>query len=193
MTISSAAILLFLVMDPLGNIPLFVAALRNVDPSRRRRVIARELVVALAILMLFLLTGSRLLELLHISQPSLGIAGGIVLFLIALHMVFPGHEMPSSEDEEDPFIVPLAVPALAGPSTMATILLLATREPERRWEWLIALGLAWLGAALILFLSADLSRALGPRGVRAVERLMGMLLIAVAVEMTLDGIRLFLA
>lgn len=192
MSIVSAAVLLFFVMDPLGNIPMFLVALRDVDPARRKYVIVRELLIALAVLVAFLIAGAPLLRVFHISEPSLSISGGLILFIIALRMVFPtGDSLPLELPDKEPFIVPLAVPLLAGPSAAATIILMATREPERRWEWLVALMSAWLGAAIILYFGAALSRLLGQRGLLALERLMGMLLTALAVQMTLDGIAAF--
>jgi MarC family membrane protein len=192
MSIVSAAVLLFFVMDPLGNIPSFLVALREVEPARRKYVIVRELLIALAVLVAFLIAGAQLLRVFHISEPSLSISGGIILFIIALRMVFPtGDGVPVELPDKEPFIVPLAVPLLAGPSAAATIILLVTREPERRWEWLLALVGAWLAAALILYFGAALSRLLGQRGLLALERLMGMLLTALAVQMTLDGIAAF--
>jgi multiple antibiotic resistance protein len=194
MSVVSAAVLLFVVMDPLGNIPMFLVALRDVDASRRRRVVLRELVIALAILALFLIAGQYVLDIFHISEPSLSIAGGIILFLIALRMIFHGEEGVFAETHEhEPFVVPLAVPYLAGPSAMATVMLLVTRDPERWLDWLVALGSAWLVSAFILFFGADLSRLLGRRGLTAIERLMGMLLTAVAVQMALNGLTAFLA
>jgi multiple antibiotic resistance protein len=194
MSVVSAAALLFVVIDPIGNVPMFLAALRHVDPMRRNRIILRELAIALAVLLLFLFAGGFLLRLLHISQPSLSISGGVVLFLIALRMIFPpAEERHAARDDADPFIVPLAVPYLAGPSAVATVMLLSTREPQRWPEWLLAVCAAWLAAAVILYCSAGLSRLLGERGLIAIERLFGLLLTAVAVQMTLNGVRAFLA
>ena len=193
MSVLSATALLFLVMDPLGNIPMFLIALANVEPARRRRVIIRELVIAFAVLFAFLLGGRHTLELFHISEPSLSIAGGVILFLIALKMIFRGQESTFAEAaEEEPFIVPLAVPYLAGPSAMATVILLVAREPSRWAEWVLALGAAWSVSAVILFFAGEFSRLLGKRGLIAIERLMGMLLTAVAVQMCLTGVREFL-
>jgi multiple antibiotic resistance protein len=195
MSVVSAAVLLFVVMDPIGNIPLFLSALRDVEPARRRRVVARELAIALGVLAAFLLAGRHVLTLFHISEPSLGIAGGVILFLIALRMVFPREESAPAIDPADrePFVVPLAIPALAGPSAMAVVMLLASREPQRWLDWLAALLGAWLASALILVAAGDLARVLGRRGLVACERLMGMLLTAVAVQMTLNGVRDWLA
>jgi multiple antibiotic resistance protein len=190
MTLASAAVLLFLVMDPLGNILLFVAALQGVAPERRVRVVVRELVIAYLILVAFLFVGQPLLGLLQITGPALTIAGALVLFLIALRMVFPTAERNLSENiGGEPFIVPLAIPYVAGPSAMATVLLLVSREPSRWPAWLGALTAAWILSAVILMLGGRLSRLLGQKGLVALERLMGLLLVAVAVQMFLEGLR----
>ena len=190
MTLASAAVLLFLVMDPLGNILLFVAALQGVAPERRVRVVVRELVIAYLILVAFLFVGQPLLGLLQITGPALTIAGALVLFLIALRMVFPSAERNLSENiGGEPFIVPLAIPYVAGPSAMATVLLLVSREPSRWPAWLSALTAAWIVSAVILMLGGRLSRLLGQKGLVALERLMGLLLVAVAVQMFLEGLR----
>lgn len=193
MTTLSAAILLFFVMDPLGNIPLFLAALKPVEPTRRLPITARELLVAYGLLVAFLFAGGPLLAVLGISGPALTIAGGIVLFLIAVKMVFP--DAPGTLGEHvdgEPFIVPLAVPYVAGPSALATLLLLTSRDPGRQWDWFLAVTAAWAASAAILLAGTPLSRVLGEKGLTAVERLMGMVLVAVAVQMVLDGTRQFL-
>ena len=188
MTTFSAAILLFFVMDPIGNIPLFLAALRPVDPARRPRVVVREMVIAYALLVAFLFAGRPLLATLGISEPALTIAGGIVLFLIALKMVFPAaHGALGEQVEGEPFVVPLAVPYVAGPSALATVLLMTSRDPGRQTEWFLAISAAWLASAAILLMGAKLSQFLGDKGITAIERLMGMVLVASAVQMFLDG------
>ena len=190
MTMVSAAILLFLVMDPLGNILLFVAALKGVPAARRVRVVARELLIAYGVMVVFLFTGEHLLHALSISGPALTIAGGLVLFLIALRMVFPSSDHSLAESVEgEPFLVPLAIPYVAGPSALATLLLLMSREPQRWPEWLLALTFAWLASAAILVMGGKLGKFLGKRGLLALERLMGLLLVAVAVQMSLEGLR----
>lgn len=189
MTLLSAAVLMFFVMDPLGNVPFFLAALRHVEPKRQRRVIARELLIALAVLIFFLFAGQYVLDVLHVSATALRISGGVVLLLIAMRMIFPTPEKSMREDlAGEPFIVPLAVPYTAGPSALATELLLVSGEPERWPVWLGAVLLAWLATALILYFATGVSRYLGERGLIAVERLMGMLLITVAVQMLMDGL-----
>jgi MarC family membrane protein len=189
MTLLSAAVLFFLVMDPLGNVPFFLASLRQVPPERQRRVILRELAIALAVLVLFLFAGRHVLAALRISEPALTTAGGVILLLIALRMIFPPGERSMREEVEgEPFIVPLAIPYVAGPSAFATELLLMSREPERWPEWLAALLLAWSATALILYFGSGMRRLLGEKGLIAVERLMGMILVTVAVQMLMTGV-----
>ena len=193
MTLLSAAVLLFFVLDPLGNVVLFVTALRDVAPERRRKVIVRDLLIALAILVAFIFLGPFVLAALRVSPAALTAAGGIVLLLIAIRMVFPT-SLASMREETggEPFVFPLAVPYVAGPSVMATELLLVSREPERWATWLAALLLAWTASAVILFFAGDLRQLLGDRGLTAFERLMGMLLVVVAVELLMQGLREYL-
>jgi multiple antibiotic resistance protein len=190
MSTLSAMLLLLLVLDPMGNIPLFLAALNNVPHDRHRRIIIRESCIGLGFLLLFLFFGRYLLVLLHISQSSLSIAGGIVLFLISIKMIFArSDEIFGSGPEGEPFVVPLAVPLIAGPSAMTTVLLLVAREPARWPSWLAALVLAWSISLMILVFANRLRKILRVRGIMAMERLTGMLLTTVAVEMLLNGIR----
>jgi len=194
MTILSASLLLFLVMDPFGNIPFFISALKNVDPKRYKRIVLRELFIALAILLIFLFFGHYILKFLGISEPSLTISGGIILFLIAIKMIFPsGNGLHGEEVEGEPFIVPLAIPYVAGPSAMASILLLTGREPDRLPEWLIAVLVTWFVAGLIIFSSTFFIRFFGKRGLIAIERLMGMILITISVQMLMSGIVEFIS
>lgn len=194
MDVVSAALLLFLVMDPIGNVPLFLSLLKQVPPERRRRVLARELLIALGVLFAFLFGGQYLLDALDLRPESISITGGIILFLIGLKMIFPTPEGIFGEaDAGEPYIVPMAIPLIAGPSTMATLLLLGREDPTRTIEWSIALMIAWLASAVILFGSTALYRLLGPRVLSALERLMGMLIVALAVQMTLDGVAAYLA
>jgi multiple antibiotic resistance protein len=195
MDIISAATLLFLVMDPLGNIPIFLSVLEGVAPHRRTRVLIRELLLAFIVLALFLFFGQYLLGFLQLSEHSIRIAGGIILFLIALKMVFPVSRSAHAAEEiqGEPLLVPLAIPMVAGPSAMAMVMLLATNDPGRMPEWLIALFAAWLLSSIILVSANSLKRLLGRRGLIAMERLMGMLLIALAVQMLLEGISAYLA
>jgi len=194
MEIISAATLLFLVMDPLGNIPIFLSVLEDVAPERRTRVLIRELLLAFVVLVLFLFFGQYVLGFLQLSQHSIRIAGGIILFLIALKMVFPVKRSAHTVEEiqGEPLLVPLAIPMVAGPSAMAIVMLMATNNPDRMMDWLLALFVAWLLSSLILISANGLKRFLGQRGLIAMERLMGMLLIALAVQMLLEGISAYL-
>jgi len=189
MTLISAAVLLFFVMDPLGNVPLFLATMREVEPARRKHVVRRELLIALLVLLGFLFLGPALLAGLHVSQAALTAAGGIVLLLIAVRMIFPTtNETLRERVDAEPFIFPLAVPYVAGPSVMATELLLVSREPDRWPVWVAAIVLAWIPTAVILYLAGHLQRLLGDRALTAMERLMGMLLVMIAVQMLMQGI-----
>ena len=190
MSTLSAGVLLFLIMDPLGNIPLFLSLLRNVDPKRRQLVLVRELLIALAVLFVFLFGGTYLLHVLQLKQESVSIAGGIVLFLIGVRMVFPPKEggVFGGDVDREPFIVPMAIPGIAGPSAVAAVMLLANSYPGRTVDWSVALSLAWLATAVILLSSTYLFRCLGTSVLVAVERLMGMLLVALSVQMFLDGV-----
>jgi len=190
----SATTLLILVIDPFGNVPLVVAAMKNVAPERRARIALRECAAAYVILLAFMIGGHTFLHWLHLSEESLTIAGGIILFLIAIRMVFPRPEgifgdVPGSE----PFLVPLAVPSIAGPSALATVMLMASRDPAGIGSWVLALTAAMGATTVVLVLAHRLQRWLGERAVLALERLMGLVLTALAVEMLLGGLRAFLA
>jgi len=194
-TFLSATILLILITDPVGNIPIFVKTLRHVAPHRRSLVIVREVVIAFLLLLLFMFVGKSFLTIMNLSDVSLQIAGGVILFLIALRMIFPPTEFKSEgasvADEllAEPLIVPLAIPALAGPSALATVMLLVSQAPERKLEWVAALTVTMLVCAVVLVLAERIQRLLGERVVIAVERLMGLILVAVSVEMLLRGFK----
>lgn len=190
--IASVAVTLFFIMDPLGNIPIFNAILGNLDGKKRSQVVARECVIALIILLSFLFAGNTILGFLGLSESSLSIAGGLLLMIISLRMIFPQRGRSENvEQTEDPFIVPLAVPMIAGPSTIAILLLLSSSQPDRMLEWSVALISAWGISTLLLVASPLLMRVLGERGARALERLMGMILVILATQMLLNGIRDF--
>ena len=193
MDLVSATILILIIMDPVGNIPIFHTLLAHCPRERRLRVIARELVIAYLVLVGFLVAGDSLLGYLGLKQPALGIAGGVVLFIIALRMVFPeSGSGPAILADEEPFIVPLAVPMVAGPSAVAAVLLLVSREPERLLEWWLAVTAAWALSTTILLASSLLMERLGRRTLRAMGRLMGMLLIMMAVQMLMDALTVYL-
>lgn len=188
----SAIVLLLTTMDPLGNVANFISGLQSVPPERRLRVIARELLIALAILVTFLFCGPSLLGLLHLSKEALFISGGIVLFLIALKMIFPVAHGTAEVPLVEPFIVPLATPLVAGPSVLATLLVMVSSHPEQMGSWLIALLTAWGITAAVLLCAPAISKILKEKGSLAVERLMGMLLMMIAVQMFLNGLEFYL-
>ncbi len=194
MTILSAALLLFLILDPLGNIPVFLSLLKPLPAKRQRVVLRRELLIALAVLMGFLWFGKYALEAMHLRQESVAIAGGIVLFLIGIRMIFPKPEgLMGAIPDGEPFIVPMAIPLIAGPSGMAAVMLMGSNEPGRLGEWSLALLLAWGITAAILMSAPLLYKLLGSRALTALERLMGMLLVAISVQMLLDGLGTYLS
>ena len=191
MDILSATILLFLILDPLGNIPIFISYLEK--SKKRYKILARELILALIVLYVFLFFGRQFLEALHLKQEAVSISGAIILFIIALRMIFPGSKQYGDEEiEGDPLLVPLAIPLVAGPSILATLILLVSQYPDKLMDLSIALFIAWFISAVILFSAIAMQNYLGKRGLIAIERLMGMVLIAVAVQMFLDGIKTFL-
>ena len=160
---ASALILLLLVLDPLGSLPIFISVMRGVAPARRTRVAVREACIAFAVLLAFMLGGQGFLSVMRLSERSLEVAGGVILLIIAVRMIFSaGSDLYATDGSgREPFIFPLAVPLLAGPSAMATVLLLADR----------------------------IRRLLGHSVVAAIEKLMGLVLTAIAVEMILAGLK----
>jgi MarC family membrane protein len=188
----SAAFLLLLVLDPFGNLPIVVSSLAGVAPARRRAVVLRECVFAYGILLGFMAGGRAFLEFLQLSETSLAIAGGIILFLIALRMVFHHPEGIFGDTlDSEPFLVPLAIPAIAGPSAIATVMLMASRDPSRIGGWILSLSAAMAVTTIVLLGADRLQRFLGERGVRALARLMGLVLTAIAVQMLLNGVSAF--
>ncbi len=176
----------FLIMDPLGNIPLFLSVMKHVPKARRFRITARELVIAYIALLIYLFFGRYLLEVLALSNEAISISGGIILFLIAIRMIFPSpHGIFGESQDAEPLVVPLAIPAVAGPSIMAVLMLMTTKFPLL--PLLLCISLAWIMTATLLLASTPLHRVLGQRGLTAVERLMGMLLVMMAVQMMLNA------
>jgi MarC family membrane protein len=189
-TFLSAFILLLLVLDPFGSLPVFISVLGSVAPERRRRVAVREATIAFAVLLLFMIAGQGFLSLMRLSERSLEVAGGVILLIIAIRMIFGGGEIYGTDARGgEPFIFPLAVPLLAGPSAMATVLLLASRQPEHLVQWIGALTGAMAVSSLVLLSADRIRRALGGPMVAAIEKLMGLVLTAVATEMILAGLK----
>jgi MarC family membrane protein len=192
-TFLSALVLLLLVLDPIGSLPVFISVMRNVVPERRARVALRESALAFGVLVLFMLTGQWFLTLMRLSERSLEVAGGVILLIIAIRMIFAsGGEIYASDGQgREPLIFPLAVPLLAGPSAMATVLLLASRQPERLLAWIGALTVAMVVSAAVLLGADRIRKWIGTSMVSAIEKLMGLVLTAIAVEMILAGLRRF--
>lgn len=185
----SATLLLIFVIDPFGTIPLLMSVLKGTIPQRQRKIILRDGVIGLLILMFFLFFGARFLQVLHLETESISIAGGVVLFVIALKMIFPGVPQATASESREPYIVPIAMPIFAGPSTVATLLVLVKSHPSETLSLSMAVVLAW-GISLVMFLLAPLlSRLLKEKGLAALERLMGMLLLMMAVQMLVNGVR----
>lgn len=191
----SATVLLILITDPLGNIPLFIAALKQVKPERRRKVVFRECSIAFGVLLTFMFFGKGFLEVMHLSDESLRVAGGVILFLIAIRMIFPqegASVFGGDKAHGEPFIVPIAIPLIAGPSAMATVLLMSTREPERMLEWIGALTITILVTLVVFLFSSKIHKVLGEQAISALERLMGLVLTAISIEMLLSGVAAYI-
>ena len=186
----SAFILLLLVLDPLGSLPVFIPIMRDVPPERRTRVALREVAIAFVVLFAFMFLGEGFLRVMRLSERSLEVAGGVILLMVAIRMIF-SHEggVYGTPEGKEPFIFPLAVPLLAGPSAMATVLLLASRQPDRVMAWAGALTCAMAVSGAVLLLCERIRRLLGDSVVSALEKLMGLVLTAIAVEMILAGLK----
>lgn len=190
-TFLSTTILLILITDPLGNIPFFISALKKVRPERRRLVVLRECLIAFAALLIFLLAGRPILAVLHLSDDALRVGGGVVLLLIAIRMIFPDHGARLGEDEAnppEPFIVPLAIPLIAGPSAMATVLLMSSQNPGRLLSLTGSLTVTIAITAGVFLASTRIQKVLGEQAITALERLMGLVLTTISVEMLLGGV-----
>jgi len=193
-TFLSATILLIVITDPLGNIPLFISNMRKVRSERRLKVIVRECAIAFLVLLFFMLFGRQVLTLLRLSEETLKIAGGIILFLIALNMIFPGTGVEVGRDgmADEPFIVPIAIPLVSGPSAMVTSMLIAASDPSRMLEWIAALAITIAVTFVVFFLSDKIRRALGEQVLSAIEKLMGLVLTAMSIEMLLSGVAAYI-
>ena len=190
-TFLSALVLLLLVLDPFGSLPIFISVMRGVDPARRARVALREVAIAFVVLLIFMVSGQALLSLMRLSERSLEVAGGVILLIIAIRMIFTtGGEIYAADGgQREPFIFPLAVPLLAGPSAMATVLLLASRQPDRMLHWVAALTVAMAVSGAVLLAADRIRKLIGSSMVAAIEKLMGLVLTAIAVEMILAGLK----
>jgi len=188
-------VLLLLVTDPFGNVPLFISTLAHVKPERRSRVVVRECLIAFFLLLIFMFGGRYFLEALQLTSTSLRIGGGVILFLIALKMVFPSADGifgPTPEPNGEPLIVPLAIPALAGPSALVTVLLFSTSHRMSMGLYVIALMMVAAVWLMVLLSAERLLNVLGPAVITAFERLMGLILTALAIETLLAGITTYI-
>ncbi|WP_458700616.1 MarC family protein [Sulfurospirillum sp. 1307] len=189
-SIIGTAVLLMFILDPFGNVPILLAILKNVDKSKKKAIILRESIFGLIILLVFFFFGDIFLSVFHLETPSVTIAGGVIFFVIALKMIFPGEKGNHSLfGSEDPFIVPIAIPLIAGPSALATLLVMTRSYSEHFWSLFVSLILAWLFSTLILYSSSFLYKVLREKGLSALEKLMGMLLLMLSVQMFVNGIR----
>lgn len=186
----SALVLLLLVLDPLGGLPIVIPIMRGVAPGRRRWIAVREVGIAFLVLLGFMFFGRAFLEVMHLSERSLEVAGGVILLIIAIRMIFAKSGAAYAlEPGREPLIFPLAVPLLAGPSAMATVLLLASRQPGQVMQWIGALVVAMSISGAVLLLAGRIRRLLGDSVISAMEKLMGLVLTAIAVEMILAGLK----
>jgi len=192
MTVWSIAFTLFLIMNSLGMAPAVLALLKNFDETKQRKIIFREMLIALLIILLFNYLGEVFFQWLQISESTIQMAGGLILFLIAIRMIFPGVKKAEEVQENiEPFIVPIATPLLAGPSLLATVMFYA-HEESSLLNMLSAILIAWGVSAIILLSAPFLKKILGDRGLNAFERLMGLILTLIAVQMFLAGLSSFL-
>ena len=190
-SIISTMLLLLFVLDPFGNIPLLLSILKNATPKQRYKIIIRESIIGLMILMVFFFFGEKFLNIFHLQTESITIAGGIIFFIISLKMIFPNAHGDSifATKEEDPLVVPIAMPLIAGPGALATLLVLVQTNQEHLPSLFVSLFLAWIISGAILLFSPLFYKVLKNKGLTALERLMGMLLLIMAVQMFIDGIK----
>jgi len=193
MSIFAVTLSLFLVFNALGNIPLFVGLLTKFDVKKQKKIITRELLIALLVLLLFNFFGDDILRLLGISQPIIGIAGGTLLFIIALGMIFPRPNEKKHEalSRQEPYIVPLAMPIIAGPGAIATVMVYA-EQLHNHWLTTGIILMAWVPTYLILLASSNIKYFLGQKGLIACQRLGGMLICLIAVQMFTSGVMVLL-
>lgn len=187
----STAFSLFLLMDAIGNVPIFLALLKPIPPKRQRVIIMRELFIALVIILLFALAGQQILSLFGITPATVMLSGGIILFMISIKMIFPpAATLETPPPTHEPFLVPLALPLVAGPAVLAAVILYSSQH-ESVWITMGAILIAWVASAIILLCGASLRKFLGKSGTQACERLMGLILTMIAVEMFSNGISSF--
>ncbi len=190
--ILNQALIFFVLIDPIGVIPILMGLTEEMNTSERRKYVFRELIWALVFLLVFLWFGNFLLKYFGIQETSLTLGGGIILFLIGLRMVFPPVEGLFGNQNHTRFLVPLAIPFMAGPSTLAILMLRGEQFPLLKPELTVAVLIAWVISLSILLLGTQIARWLGRDLLKAFEQLLGMFLTWVGVEMILVGARQFL-
>ncbi|MCG6200376.1 MarC family protein [Psychromonas antarctica] len=193
--IFSTAVLLFFILDPFGNVPLLLSILKNIDKKKHSKIIIREMLIGLFILVIFMFFGEQFLSLFHLETQAITIAGGIIFFVISLKMIFPsanGGDLFAMKQGDEPLIVPIAMPMIAGPAALATLLVLAKTNVQHSGALFVSVLLAWAMTAAVLLFSPHLYKVLKVKGLTALERLMGMLLLIMSVQMFIDGIRALL-
>lgn len=190
----AVAISLFFMLDPIGNVPVLTGFVKNFTPARRHFIMVRESLFALALMLLFLFFGKHILGAIGVEQQALSMTGGVVLFLIGLRMSMPqeGETTTSYSSENEPFVVPIAVPFIAGPGVLAMLMLLTAKGALPIWENLLAVLMAWAGSTIVLVVGQSLMKRLGNKGMDACQRLMGLVLTAMAVQMFMNGFREFM-
>jgi multiple antibiotic resistance protein len=186
MSLISAATSLFFVLNSLGNVPFFVGVLSEYPVKRQRKIILREMLIALFILLVFNFFGEEILGVLGIDRCVMGIAGGTLLFLISLSMIFPKPKM-AKVPKREPFIFPLALPAVAGPGAITAVMIYSQQVATPLWM-VIPIFIAWGCTALVLLASSNIKLFLGQKGLLACERLGGMIISLIAVQMLTQGI-----
>ena len=193
-SIISTAILLFFILDPFGNVPLVLSILKNTNKEEHTKIIIRETLIGLLILLIFLFFGENFLSVFHLETHSITIAGAIIFFIISLKMIFPdpNNELFVLKKGDSPLVVPIAMPMIAGPAAIATLLVLAKTNEDNTSSLFVSLLLAWFFSSLILISAPKLYKILKEKGLSALEKLMGMLLLIMAVQMFIDGIRALL-
>lgn len=192
MSIVTLTVTLFLLMDPFGNLSSYLSMVEGISPRRRRWIVLREMSIALIVTLIFYLIGEFVLSTLKISEPTVRVTSGVILFLIALKILFPSHDsLRANLPKEEPFVTPLAIPLIAGPALLASIMLFAVSEVEHT-PLLTAIFLAWIPASLVLFFATSIHKTLGQNGLDAIERMMGMVLILLAIQRTLEGVQTFI-
>ena len=191
LTVASMALMLFFMANPIGNVPVFVSLVKDFEFRHQRWILFRESIISLVLMYLFLFLGEPFLNTILIDQYAVELSGGILVFLIALNMIFPDHSEDSGPKAtaREPFVVPIATPLIAGGGCFALTMILAKQAPAANVS--LAIIIAWIPVIAIVVASAYLQRILGRRGLVATEQLMGMLLMMLAVGLLLKGLHGF--